>query len=84
MKPIYSREGANVVLHHGENELSVSGTYGAEGYVFQELHLLPQFDGHFAVVGSWVIGEEAAGIGIREDTNPITQNRSRFIPHFIA
>lgn len=84
MKPIYSREGANVVLRHGDEKLSVSGTYGTEGYVFQELHLLPQFDGNFAVIGSWVIGEEAAGIGIREDTNPITQNTSRFVPHFIA
>ena len=82
IKPLYSREGANVVLHHEAAELAAGGDYGKEGHVFQELHLLPRFDDHFAVIGSWIVGEEAAGIGIREDTNPITQNTSRFVPHY--
>jgi glutathionylspermidine synthase len=84
MKPLYSREGANVILRHPDAELAAGGDYGAEGYIFQELHLLPRFDGNFAVVGSWIIGEEAAGIGIREDQNPITKNTSRFVPHYFS
>jgi glutathionylspermidine synthase len=84
MKPLYSREGANVVLRHASAELVAGGDYGSEGYVFQELHLLPRFDGNFAVIGSWIVGEEAAGIGIREDTNPITRNTSRFVPHYFS
>jgi glutathionylspermidine synthase len=82
MKPLYSREGANVLLRHASAELTTEGDYGSEGYIFQELHLLPRFGDNFAVIGSWIIGEEAAGIGIREDTNPITQNTSRFVPHY--
>jgi glutathionylspermidine synthase len=84
MKPFYSREGANVVLRHGGAELAAEGDYGAEGYIFQELHLLPRFDDNFVVIGSWIIGEEAAGIGLREDKNPITKNTSRFVPHYFS
>lgn len=35
------------------------------------------------VIGSWVIGQKAAGIGIREASTLITTDKSRFIPHFI-
>jgi glutathionylspermidine synthase len=31
-----------------------------------------------------VVGEEAAGIGIREDDSPITRNSSRFVPHYFT
>jgi glutathionylspermidine synthase len=33
------------------------------------------------VIGSWVIDGEAAGVGIRESNNMITDNLSRFVPH---
>lgn len=82
-KPVFSREGANITLVDGERRLSIEGNYGAEGHVLQELCLLPEFEGWSAVIGSWVIRGEAAGIGIREDQGPITTNRSRFVPHFI-
>jgi glutathionylspermidine synthase len=84
-KPIWSREGANITLFDGEKILSRSGgTYGAEGYVRQTLAGLPEFDGNFPVIGSWIIGDNAAGIGIREDTSCITSDRARFVPHFIG
>jgi glutathionylspermidine synthase len=35
-----------------------------------------------AVIGSWIVGDEPAGMGIREDDSPITRNTSRFVPHF--
>jgi glutathionylspermidine synthase len=35
------------------------------------------------VLGSWVIGGEPAGLGIREDDGLITGNFSRFVPHAI-
>jgi glutathionylspermidine synthase len=44
---------------------------------------LPSFDGRQPVVGSWIVGQEAAGVGIRESSGPITDNRSRFVPHTI-
>ncbi|HET7160036.1 MAG TPA: glutathionylspermidine synthase family protein, partial [Burkholderiales bacterium] len=43
---------------------------------------LPEFDGNYPVIGSWVIGDAPAGIGIREDVTPVTSNTSRFIPHY--
>ncbi len=36
------------------------------------------------VIGAWIVGDACAGIGIREDRARITQDLSRFKPHFIA
>jgi glutathionylspermidine synthase len=44
---------------------------------------LPDFEGHFPVIGSWLIGQETAGIGIREADTLITDNLSMFVPHLI-
>lgn len=83
-KPIYSREGANVTLHKNHIPIAQnSGDYGKEGYIYQQLFDLPNFNGNYPVIGSWIIGQEAAGIGIRESVNLITNNESRFIPHLI-
>jgi glutathionylspermidine synthase len=35
------------------------------------------------VLGSWLIDGEPAGLGIRESDGPVTDNRSRFVPHLI-
>jgi glutathionylspermidine synthase len=35
-------------------------------------------------IGAWIIGDAAAGIGIREDASPITRNTSRFVPHYFV
>ena len=59
-----------------------AGSYGAEGYVYQAFAPLPKFDGGYAVVGSWIVGERAAGIGIRQGEGLITGNASRFLPHY--
>ncbi len=83
-KPILSREGANIDLVMKEVSLQRSeGMYGAEGYIYQELFTLPNFSGHYPVIGSWVIGQEPAGMGIREADSLITDNKSRFVPHLI-
>ncbi len=83
-KPLLSREGANVTLYEGAHILArTSGDYGAEGYVRQALCPLPDFDGFRPVIGSWLVGDEPAGLGIREDRSAITSNRSRFVPHVI-
>ena len=84
-KPILSREGANIemVKHYGTIE-KTDGEYGEEGFVYQQLFELPDFDNNYPVIGSWIIGQEAAGIGIREANNLITDNKSRFVPHLIS
>jgi glutathionylspermidine synthase len=84
-KPLFSREGANVTLYDDRGPLAASeGDYGKEGFIYQALARLPEFDGQRAVIGSWIVGQEAAGIGIRESAGPITDNRSRFVPHRMA
>lgn len=84
-KPILSREGANINIVRANDLLQqTEGTYGKEGYIFQELFELPDFGGMYPVLGSWVIGQEPAGMGIREADNLITSNTSRFVPHLIV
>lgn len=83
-KPLHSREGQNVELILGGAIVEkVEGSYGQDGFIVQELALMPRFDGNYPVVGSWVVGDKACGIGIREDRSPITQDTSRFVPHAI-
>ncbi len=84
-KPLLSREGANVSLvMFGQTLAESRGDYGEEGFVYQALAPLPAFDGASAVVGSWVVAGEPAGVGIRESDGPITGNASRFVPHRIG
>jgi glutathionylspermidine synthase len=82
-KPLFSREGANIELH-SDGQLahqSNNGPYGEEGFVYQELFPLPCFDGMYPVIGSWIVGNEPAGMCLREDVSPITTNMSYFVPH---
>ena len=84
-KPLYSREGANVTLVSGGNAIDAQpGPYGAEGFIRQALAPLPDFSGQYPVLGSWLVGDTACGLSIREDENPITGNLSRFVPHAIV
>ena len=84
-KPLYSREGANISLFRNYRPVEEnSGNYGKEGYIYQQLFDLPNFNGNFPVIGSWIVGQEPAGIGVRESVNLITNNQSRFVPHLIS
>jgi glutathionylspermidine synthase len=80
-KPLLSREGANISLTTENGEIRTEGGYGAQGYIYQELAPIPNYNSNFPVIGSWLIDGESAGIGIRESENMITTNKSRFVPH---
>jgi len=82
-KPLFSREGANILMQDSRMQYreETDGSYGQEGYIFQEIARPPCFDGNYAIIGSWIINGLPAGIGIREDDTPITKNTSRFVPH---
>jgi glutathionylspermidine synthase len=83
-KPLFSREGANVSIVEGNaREEGLDGGYGEGSQIRQALHAPPRFDGQHVIIGSWVVGEEPAGIALREDPGRITRNTSRFVPHFI-
>ncbi|ANB19074.1 glutathionylspermidine synthase family protein [Dokdonella koreensis] len=82
-KPLHSREGANIAMHLPDGSRAVSdGPYGGP-LIRQAFHPLPCFDGRHALVGSWVVGDRACGIGMREDASPITRDGARFVPHVI-
>lgn len=84
-KPLLSREGANITLHADTGTIETAGDYGEEGYVYQALAPIPNFDGNHPVIGSWYITDQgAAGIGIRESNTLITDNLSRFVPHYFV
>jgi len=84
-KPILSREGANVTLvADGVVLIETPGMYDDVPCVYQDYSPLPQFDGNYPVLGSWIVGDTACGMGIREDRSPITQNTSRFVPHLFV
>ena len=82
-KPFISREGANIkVYENGKLMEEKDGEYDGS-VVYQGLFNLPQFNGRYPVIGSWVIDGVSAGIGIREDYSLITGNTSQFVPHII-
>ncbi len=82
-KPLFSREGANIsIVEPGGTELGFDGGYDGRA-ILQAVHAPPVFDGRYAIVGSWVAGDEPAGMSVREDEGRITRNVSRFVPHFI-
>ena len=81
-KPKLGREGANVtVVRQGQGAEANGGEYGSEGFVYQALAPLADFDGNHPVLGLWIIHHEPAGLGIREDRRQIIGNLSRFVPH---
>ena len=84
--PILSREGASVSIHEAGRlvEQSKNTDYAEHPRVLQAYAPLPEFDGFRPVIGAWIVGRTCAGIGIREDRSRITQDLSRFKPHYIT
>ena len=84
-KPIFSREGANIDMRLTSGELIVSdGPYTDSPHIIQSIAPLPYFENAgYPLIGSWVVGDRACGIGIREDDTLITRDTARFIPHII-
>ena len=83
-KPILAREGANIqIVKNGIRIEETGGEYGHEKCIYQELFELPSYEGKYALLGSWVVGQQPAGMGIRESDGLVTNNKSRFVPHLI-
>lgn len=88
LKPIFSREGADILLQDGDDVIQdeETGEYGKEGYIVQELALPPEFKDeqdvpYYPVLGLWFIDGEPAGMGIREVRlllNPHFNHSSQF------
>jgi glutathionylspermidine synthase len=76
-KPFFSREGENITI-------AAIFPESKRQMIYQEYKELPNFSGNYPVIGSWIIGTQTAGMGIREGTTPITNNWSRFVPHLFS
>ncbi|MBW7983132.1 glutathionylspermidine synthase family protein [Enterobacillus tribolii] len=84
VKPLFSREGANIrIVDNGQEIASADGPYGEEGMIVQQFHPLPMFGDSYTLIGSWLVNDQPAGIGLREDRSLITQDLSRYYPHII-
>ncbi|WP_329172808.1 glutathionylspermidine synthase family protein [Streptomyces sp. NBC_01477] len=68
----------------GSGAASAAPADSAEGTCYQQLAPLPVFDGNHVVLGAWVVGDEAAGLGIRESAGLVTDAYARFLPHIIV
>ncbi|MBJ9975222.1 glutathionylspermidine synthase family protein [Pseudomonas sp. S75] len=83
-KPYFSREGANVdILTYDGQRVFEDGPYDDAPYILQRFAPLPRFGDSYTLVGAWVIGDQACGIGIREDDSLITKDSARFVPHIV-
>jgi glutathionylspermidine synthase len=83
-KPKLGREGANVQIVAPGYETSTGGVYGEEGFVYQAFDPLPEFDGYRPALGAWIVGDSAAGLGIRETAGLVTDDGAAFVPHRIT
>jgi glutathionylspermidine synthase len=75
--------GKSLLNDADSKPLSTSGPYGEEGFIYQAYAPLPKFGNSYTLIGSWLVGNQAAGISIREDESMITQDLSRYLPHII-
>jgi glutathionylspermidine synthase len=81
-KPVFGREGSDVAFHDVTGApVAVNGDYADQKRIYQAYCPLPIFDGWHTVVGSWVIGGEPCGIGVREDRGMVTGIGAKFRPH---
>ena len=84
-KPIFAREGANISIYRDGRRVHASdGPYGEEGYVYQGYAPLPKFGDSYALIGSWLVDGQPAGLSVREDRGLITQDSARYLPHIIS
>ena len=84
-KPVFSREGANIEIRKNkEIAAQTNGEYGEEGFLYQEYFEITKYNQMTPVIGSWLIGGAPAGMGIRESNTLITDNMSKFCPHFFS
>jgi glutathionylspermidine synthase len=72
-----------IIVEQGPNH-----GYGTEGCIVQKLAILPTFQDPelgklYAVIGSWMLGDAGAGMCIRVSQGLITNNQSRFAPHYL-
>lgn len=85
-KAIHGREGSNIYISDYNGETLAPGAhdvpdYHKWGYMYQQWLDITKHDGMTPIIGSWVIGNEACGMSIREDQNVVTGHDAQFASH---
>lgn len=90
-KAIHGREGANIYKYDPRTKKTQLGKgshiiqeYDQWGYMYQEWTTLPVLDNRRPILGSWVIGDQACGMSVREDSCEITGNGAYFANHLFV
>jgi glutathionylspermidine synthase len=86
-KALLGREGANITVYDGDGAVleNQDGAYGAEGFVWQARAPLAAVGAKgTAVLGVWLVGDAARGMGIREADGLITTDMCHFVPHIFS
>ncbi|SDC03347.1 glutathionylspermidine synthase family protein [Acinetobacter boissieri] len=87
-KPILAREGANIhILQNSKDCGEASGSfyfkdYDQHGYVVQRWADTPLYEGRLPTLGLWMVGDECAGMSLREDVFDIIGNDAHFAAHY--
>lgn len=82
-KPMLSREGANIdFVEFGRATSKTSGRYNGPR-IFQKKAELFRDGDNRAVIGSWVVGNDPAGMIIRDHDRDIVLDTSKVVPHWI-
>jgi glutathionylspermidine synthase len=82
-KPIFGREGQGIIIYDGDQRIESLVQETTMPRIYQAYAPLTLFGERYPMIGSWVVGERAAGIGIREAPTLITDNEAFFAPHCI-
>lgn len=84
-KPLFGWEGDGVSIHTPTLSETAASTHSAgQDLVYQQYTPLPDFNGNRPVLGTWIVGGKAAGLGVRESSNFITNTNARFLPHLMT
>ena len=91
-KAIHGREGSNIYMSQfcsGEELCSLAQgshvvpEYDHWGYMYQQWVDIPSHDGYYPILGSWIIGDNACGMSVREDQNLVTGMNAFFASHMM-
>ena len=78
-KPVAGRGGRGInFFEEGSSYTKKGESVQDSGYIYQEAANQKPLDGWFSTIGSWVVGSEPAGFGVREDTSSIITQDSPF------
>lgn len=83
-KPFFSRSGQNMSLYSAEGALEdyTDGYLNPAQFLYQRYAPIDPRGGRFLTYGSWVVGEEPAGLGVRESSRWAANERTcLFLPH---